>query len=345
MSPSRIRKLLIFFAALAILAMVIISFSSIFGITELINPVRIDSAYVKALQINETQNAEDGQPLDPAKFIYNPEQIGLEYEDFHVKTNDGYLLRGWYFNPLNTVSGITILIIPDINESKISWLPAAKAFTERGFHVCCIDMRACGESEGAYFTMGSISTSDISNILDSLYSRVETRYISLFGAGTGAAIAIRAMTIDQRPICMEIQNCFATLTGYFSRYATHKWGMMGRWFFPVMKKELDKQMGFNSDSLNLQQLITRIRKPSLFLARAKESIDDLKETHLLYELSPAQKKEFVFFSEKSEADSTLDQQKEYYDKISAFISTSIPKKEKRTRFKKLVLNDLPVNDR
>jgi len=341
MTRSRARKLLIFFAALAGLAALIISFSSILGITELVYPVRIDSAYVVAMQRNSKGSTQDS--IDPSRYLYKPEQLALGYENLSVQTNDSLELKGWYFPPFYEELGITILIIHDINESKISYLQAAKAFSERGFRVCCMDMRGCGASEGEYFTMGTVTSTDISNILNRLYARPETKHIALMGSGTGAAIAIQSFVYDQRPIALVAQNSFASLTAYYSRFARIKWGILGRWFFPLMKKELDAQTGFNSDSLNLQKMILRVTKPTLFVARAKESIDDLKETHLLFELSPSAKKEFVFFRDKAANDTLTEPHKAYYDKISAFISTSVPKKEIRTRFRKLVLNDHKVN--
>jgi predicted alpha/beta-fold hydrolase len=344
MSPGRVKKLLLFFIALIILSAGIISFSSIFGITELVYPVKVDSAYVAALQMSSSKKADSINAFNPELFLFKPEQLDLNYQKFNVETFDSLMLTGWYFTPAHEETGISILIVHDINESKINYLEAAKAFTERGFRVCCVDMRACGESEGNYFTMGSVSTKDISTILDSLYCKSATHHVAVFGIGTGAAIAIQELAHDQRPMALVVQNCFTALTGYYSRYAKRKWGILGKWFFPLMKKELDRQMGFNSDSLNLQQLIVRVQKPSLFVAKAKESLEDLKETHSLFELSKAEKKDFIFFNETSGMDSAMEQQKEYYDKISAFISTAAFTKQKHTRFKKLVLNDHTVNN-
>lgn len=330
-------KLLIFSALLFTLASLTITFSSIFGIAELVYPVRVDSAYIASKQINLSKEVRLKDSLNPVMFLYKPEQLQLKYVNFPVKTSDGILLKGWYFASSTVETGITILLIHDINESKINYLEAAKAFTDRGFRVCCIDMRGCGESEGDYFTMGQLSAQDISIILDSLYGKPETNHVSIIGIGTGAAIAIQAVSIDHRPVSLIVQNGFASLTDYFNRYAIRKWGIAGKWFFPFMKKELDKQMGFNSDSLNLQVLIGQVSIPTLFIAKARDLIEDLKETHLLFERSGTSKKEFIFFSDDKEENYFEKNEKEYYDKISAFISTSIPQKSNQTRFRKFVL--------
>ena len=340
MPLSRTRKLIWFFIGLSALALALISFSSILGITELVYPIRIDSAYVKAVNQKKLNKAELQDSLRSRPFFYKPEQLDLKYEPFRVTASDSIHLNGWYFEPLSEETGITLLLIHDIRESKLSYLETARAFTERGFRVCAMDMRACGESEGSYFTMGVLSASDISIILDSLYCRPETRYTGILGVGTGAAIAIHTLSFDKRPVALVVQNSFASLTAYFSRYAHKKWGVLGSWFFPWMKKELDKQMGFNSDSLNLQDKISRITTPTLFIAKAGESLDDLKETHLLFETSPAEKKEFIFFRGADESDQ---EKKQYIDRISAFINTAVPKKAKPTRFRKLVSNDHPLH--
>lgn len=342
---SRGIKLFIFFILLIGMAGVIFIYSSILGIGELVYPVKVDSAYVAARQLNFLKHKKPTDTIPSDMFLYKPEQLELNYETILFQTTDSIILKGWYFKPKTECRGITILIIHDLNESKLSYLVAAKAFTERGFDVCCVDMRACGESGGSYFTFGTLISKDISIIMDSLFCRPEIDEIAMFGIGTGAAIAILAASYDQRAAVLIVENCFVNLNVYFSRYATHKWGILGTWFFPQMKKELNNQMGFHSDSLNLQEIIMRVSKPMLFVAKAKERIEDLKETHLLFECSPAERKEFIFFRESTGSENLLEQEKAYYDKISAFISTSVPKKEKKTKFKKLVLNDHQVNDR
>ncbi len=340
MSLSRTRKLIWFFIGLSAFGLALISLSSIFGITELVYPIRIDSSYVQAINQKQGGKPEPRDSLRSLPVFFKPEQLHLRYEPFQVTVSDSIHLKGWYFEPMTEETGVTLLLIHDIRESKLSYLETARGLVERGFRVCAMDMRACGESEGGYFTMGMLSASDISIILDSLYCRPETRYTGLIGVGTGAAIAIHTLTFDKRPVALVVQNSFSSLTAYFSRYARKKWGVLGTWFFPWMKKELDKQMGFNSDSLNLQDKISRITTPTLFIAKAGESLDDLKETHLLFESSPAEKKEFIFFRG---ADESEQEKKQYIDRISAFVNTAVPKKAKPTRFRKLVSNDHPLH--
>lgn len=343
MTISRAKKLIWFFIGLLFFSLALICFSSIFGITELIYPVKIDSAYVAAVHLKPTTQNQPVDTINPITYYSTPEQLGIRYEPFDIITRDSIKLKGWYFQPQLEETGLTILLIHDIQESKYSFLEDAKAFSERGFRVCMVDMRACGESDGTYFTMGTVAAQDISQILDSLYCRPETRDIAILGSGTGAAIGIQCISYNKRPVALVVQNCFLTLTGYFSRYAKRKWGILGTWFFPLMKRELERQMGFNSDSLNLQNKISDINTPSLFIAKAKESLEELKETHLLYESSPAEKKEFIFFRGAYEGVFDAKEQKEYYDRISAFINTSIPKTNKKTRFRKLVTNDHQSN--
>ncbi|MGI8892634.1 MAG: hypothetical protein ACR2GN_04155, partial [Bacteroidia bacterium] len=138
---------------LSIVTAIIFS-TSFFSVSELLYPVRIDSAYVKKntreymMQWSNYDTTTLPQPL----FI--PDQLSLVYSPFDIYTKDSILLKGWYFdNPPNPIN-VTLVVVHDINESKINYINYAREFWERGIRVLLMDMRAHGNSGGEKFYLG-----------------------------------------------------------------------------------------------------------------------------------------------------------------------------------------------
>src|SRR3569832_529706 len=154
---------------------------------DLIYPERIDSAFI-AFHRNDANSSA---------LYFNPSDIGLTYEDLNIKTVDSVILKGWYI-PLNDSDASTLVIIHDINESKIKYINLAKQMHDRGLKVCLFDMRAHGNSGGAKFSHGLISVDDVESVLDTIMNKRETSHIVLMGMGVGAGVAMQAAALDDR---------------------------------------------------------------------------------------------------------------------------------------------------
>jgi hypothetical protein len=263
-----------FISVLIIIALYLVS--SQFSITELIYPVKIDSLYIHAEQLKyENELAE--RKVKPGRiFLYHPSQLGLICKDLIVKTQDSLLLKGWIVMDSSIKSTTTVIVIPDIKESKFRYIDKAWEFVNRGLNVCLVDLRAQGESEGSKYTMGKITVRDVSAVIDSVISKFKSQNIVLMGAGTGAAIACQAIENEKRINVMVIQNPFVNLNDYLEKYAEKKYGRFSKLFFSRMKKDYENELGVSADSLNLLELIKEIQIPSLFISNITENHLDYK---------------------------------------------------------------------
>src|SRR5262245_59763277 len=114
-------------------------------------PERIDSLYVKNQEQKLLQGDSSVLKKNASVFLYNPGSLNLPYEKVQIRTLDSAVLKAWYI-PSDNTQNIIVLIIHDINESRISCLSLAKALQSRNIDVCLMDLRAHGSSEGNEFS-------------------------------------------------------------------------------------------------------------------------------------------------------------------------------------------------
>ncbi|MBL0105230.1 MAG: hypothetical protein IPP51_16530 [Bacteroidetes bacterium] len=116
---------------------------------DLIYPNRIDSIWV-------CYHARFDPAIDST--ILNPGDLRLKYSDFNVRTADSLLLKAGTF-PRSRHSANTILILHDLNQSKIQLLDYAQQFHDRNYNVCLMDLRTRNERRPGIFP-GIPSVSD-----------------------------------------------------------------------------------------------------------------------------------------------------------------------------------------
>lgn len=310
----------------------------LFSITELIYPVKMDSVFLHAQQMQYEKELSEGKAKPGKIFLYNPLQLNLISENFSIRTPDSITLKGWYVTDSTVNSGITLILIPDLKESKLNYIEAASEFLARGIHVCLVDMRAQGESEGAFYTMGKITIQDLSIIIDSLISKYKTENIAVMGNNTGAAIALQGGDFEERIKVLVLQNPFLSLDDYLATYAVEKYGKFSKLFYKRLRKDFEREIGFSADSLNLSGLVKEVELPTLFISYLSENHLDYQSSEKLFNASAASKKEWIIYREFEEEKKRWEENKIYYDKIAAFVNSNIPKKKKQSKFKRLVFN-------
>jgi Predicted hydrolase of the alpha/beta-hydrolase fold len=96
---------------------------------------------------------------------WTPRDLGYEYEEAVVETREGFKLRGWFI-PRGTDR--TVVVIHGYTSSR--WgdyvEKSVEMLARRGFNVALFDMRAHGESEGRFTTLGYLEAEDVRRIID-----------------------------------------------------------------------------------------------------------------------------------------------------------------------------------
>ncbi len=313
-----------------------IYFFSFAGVDELINPIRIDSLYVKAQETDYKQQQTNQNNTIIPHFYYSPENFGMCYTNLEVITIDSLKLRGWYIPSCDNTNSTTLLIIHDLNESRITSLETAKQFNERGYSVCLFDMRAHGTSEGEYATFGHMEKYDVQNIIDTLMKEDPSKNIAVLGIGVGATIALQAANMDLRIKVIIAQSPFNNLYNFVKTYADEKWNILNPILFPMIKNHLEDELKFNLSSIDMVTLAKKITVPTLFIAGTSDKVLKSQSTREVFYECCALKKEY--WPIKNATHSSIEETAgvTYYDRISIYLVNNMPKKSKKTRFKKLV---------
>ncbi|MBK6836901.1 MAG: alpha/beta hydrolase [Bacteroidetes bacterium] len=325
-----ISALLIFFSAFIYLSPGFVS-------PDFIYPDRIDSLYVR---FHSQQNFPDSLPdeLTDIPFEhYNPASMEVAYSEFNVTMRTGGQLRGWYVAAEDTPAN-TILLIHDLNESKINYLDHIKQFRDRGFNLCVMDMRAHGNSDGMEFSPGEPVVEDIKLVMDTLLSLTGTHHLILMGKGIGAAIATQAALFDGRCDVLILESPCRNLSTYLDRYAFKKWSVLRAFWYPVFRRKVADLLQYPIRDLDLKELTSHIKTPTLFIAVPDNEMVYTTEILSIYEASAAPRKE-LFLVNQDGTPEIVSGGELYYNRISEFINGAIPKKIKKTKYKKLAMYD------
>ncbi len=307
-----------------------------FTITELIYPVKRDSVFFRAVQLDYEQRVREGS-RDPGKFfLYHPRQLKLDVTDLEIAMNDRVLLKAWYVRDSAWSPETTVIIIPDLNESRIDNIIAASELSSRGFNVCLPDMRGQGASGGKFYTLGELAVQDLLYVMDMLRKSFNTENFILMGNGTGASIAMQTCIADTAVKIAVIQNSFLNISQYVHDYAQSKYGIAGKFFLNRMIKKLERETGIRADSLNLAETVQQLTDPALFISYISEQFLDYKSTEKLYTSCASLRKEWIVFK-KEYTEQNAEERKKYFDRIAAFCNSHLPKKiRKPSKFRKLV---------
>ncbi len=130
-------------------------------------------------------------PLPSTPCCLTPADLGLSYENVTISSVDNVQLSGWYIPSQNRAA---VILLHGYGSNRAMMLPTAQALARHGYGVLLYDLRAHGQSSGAWRTMGWLDLNDIPAALAFLQHRqdVNPERIGIHGFSVGGQIAIRA---------------------------------------------------------------------------------------------------------------------------------------------------------
>ena len=144
--------------------------------------------------------------MHPARFpiSVSPADLGLDYMDVTLSTEDSLTLRGWYIPSANRAA---IILVHAFNGNRTGTVYHAALLAEHGYGVLLYDTRTQGESEGDLYALGWEDHLDVFAALDYLQQRpeVDPERIGVLGlsAGAKAALYAAAQTDEIRAVVAE----------------------------------------------------------------------------------------------------------------------------------------------
>ena len=126
-----------------------------------------------------------------------PADFSLAYEQITLTSGDGVTLSGWYIPSRNKAA---VILLHGYGANRTEMLGRAGALARHGYGVLLYDLRAHGESGGAWRTYGWLDVKDVDAALVFLRNRadLDPERIGILGFSIGGQIALRAAAQSDR---------------------------------------------------------------------------------------------------------------------------------------------------
>ena len=307
-------------------------------LNSMLYPSRIDSVFLSQQQLYYEIALEKGKADSGRTFIYSPSQLRVHYLEMTYTLPGDLVLRGWMAMDSTRALSPLLLIIPDISEGAINYISTMKHFNERGFNVCIMDMRGQGRSDGQLYNPG-LAAEDVIALVSELKKMPFIDKVAILGIRSGAGIAIKAASLS--PFTADVivlQNPPVSLSKMVKQQAVREWGDLIKFFIPSIIRSYSQKTGLNLDDFNYEMLIGELTIPQMTVVANYTSKLTVDEALEIYKASTYFRKRFFTDKESFKKPAGVDNSKQYFDKISAFINSSLPGKRQKTRFRKLVMN-------
>lgn len=295
-------------------------FTSLFSESELVYPERLTSASLIDKEKEKIRGGKD--TLFEKDILTNPQQLKLAYSDFNVQVAGNVMLKGWYLKQEDAVTAKTILLLHDINESKITQLPTADALFQLGFNICMIDLPAHGESGGDKFLINDSVSGYLTVVLDSLYCLFETNRVAVLAPGVSSLLAVNWMMKDKRADILILHNPVNKFNNLLKKSVKRKWGNFTPLVYPLAKMKYKKSAGIQPDSLNLSVWMRQIKKPLMVVITDSATEMQAKDALAVYENAASPKKKIWTSKSRSFITNDGDTENNLYRAISAFINSN-----------------------
>jgi len=206
----------------------------------------------------------------------SPGDLGLPFESLRFPVRDqrsgGQLNIAAWWIPHDEARGRTVLVIHGYADAKVGAIAWAPTFHALGLNILAIDLRAHGDSEGAFSTGGYFERHDVSQVIDRLRAEKpeQTRHLILFGVSLGAAVAaatvvLRAEAQQARDIDAVILEC--PFSDYRDAIRAHAvvLGMPGERLVRAAIRLAEKRSGSDFGAVRPADLIPRIPCPLMVI--------------------------------------------------------------------------------
>lgn len=202
----------------------------------------------------------------------------------------------------------------------------ARRFHMQGYHVLVPDLRAHGESEGDYITMGWLDRLDLTEWISFILQMDKQAQIILYGTSMGGS-AVMMCAGEKLP---DNVKCIIEDSGFTSVYAivTHLLQFIYKMpAFPVINSLsilIKQRIGFSIKKASALTQLSKTKLPILFIHGDHNIIVPTAMAHTLYERCPGKKQ--LYIVKNSDHNITMFSEPDvYFSTIFQFIQQYIDK--------------------
>ena len=230
---------------------------------------------------------------------------------------DGLRLSATYFSP-EEKSHRWVLILHGYGRTQTDAWNYADAYLRHGYHALTPDLRASGESEGRYVTMGAREARDAADWARKIAAADPEARIVLHGVSMGAATAMLATgeNLPANVVAVVEDSGYADV---YSLFALEMEKLLSLPAFPLLDAAslvCEKRAGFSFREASPIEAVRRSRLPILFLHSRADRLVPFSLMQTLYDASPAPAKQQIAFEKFGHG--VLYQAKNYFPRVFEF---------------------------
>ena len=268
-----------------------------------------------------------GDDLSPPKACANiadpnlkaPPIPNFPAEDWTLESFDGLKLHAKKFSPAEETDRWAILVHGYGRDGTYAY-DYADEYLKRGWNVLVPDLRAAGESEGEFITMGALESRDVFDWASKLPSDAK---IILHGVSMGAATVMMTAALKPKNLVAVVEDC-----GYTSAYEMFT-AQLNKIFslpeYPVMpcaNNVCKLKTGVKISDAAPLEVVDEITVPILFIHGDADGLVPFEMMGRLYDKAVAPKEKFVVKG-AGHADAKRTNPTAYFDKVFKFLEGSL----------------------
>jgi uncharacterized protein len=205
------------------------------------------------------------------------------YQEVEFSSVDSLTLRGWFLAPTRA-DGASILFVHGHGGNRNDFDDWAESFTTEGYGLLLFDLRAQGESDGDYITMGVNEAGDVVQAYNFLISQegVNPERIGIFGHSMGAATAILATAQIPQTRVLVASAPYTSIRNLLNDRIPTTVGIPAL-FFPDMIVAMSSSLSKTDyNQASPLAVINDIHQPVLFMAGAIDATIPPNHSGILY---------------------------------------------------------------
>lgn len=245
------------------------------------------------------------------------------YEDVSIVSEDGLVLRGWYFAHPNARG--SALCLPGWTDKKEEFYGEAKLMFDCGLNVLVPDERAMGQSEGQFCTFGDKESRDARLWLDELKKRGSGPVV-VYGRSMGAATTMLLVSSVKDPsIVCAIEDCgYTSMRDEMLFFVRERVRWVPAFLYPLLAwlaaPILLKRADCHIERADPMAVLPRCAVPMLFIHGREDTFVPFDMMPDLHKAHPGPKEKLEVEGAKHARNLAVGGQK-YIDTVKKFIDT------------------------
>lgn len=270
-----------------------------------------------------------GEDLSPPKACANiadpnlkaPPIPNFKNEDLTIESFDGLKLHAKKFFPAENSNRWAILVHGYGRDGTFAY-DYADEYLKRGWNVLIPDLRAAGQSEGKFITMGALESQDIAFWAEKLPPDAK---IVLHGVSMGAAtVLLTAANQNIKNLCAVVEDCgYTSAYEMFTAQLNKIFGLPEYPVMPCANIVCKLKTGIKISDAAPIDVVNKISVPILFIHGDEDNLVPFEMMNQLFDAATTQNKEKFVVNGAGHADSKRKDPKVYFDKVFTFLEANL----------------------